>query len=393
MAKDLYTRALGQTGAEHAPDSSEREQPHRHLQPLHILEGHTKLVYSLASIPDSDLFISGSYDGTCRVWNAKDGGEVGKRMVHGESIHAIVVSRDGKTMASGGNGRKIVVWSLESREKIIEWKTSSNFVWSLAMSQNSQTLASGHGDGNVMLWNASTGDPIFGPYKLHAGGVHALSFFANESQIVSASFGSSHIRATYCRSGEDVIPPFKAHDKGVRSLVQLPNGQLISASKDRAIKFWDTSNSSPLMATSRRHTSSVFALAISSDGKLLASASLDQTVKLWKTTTHKQIDASLFHPTPLLSVALSSDGYYLAAAGYDHKLYIWNLETINRVAKVIDKPEREDPKSDSASDVPNWLNLPATQPPDMSREIAQVSPDAFFGGMEVRCSIYPAMNN
>jgi hypothetical protein len=55
------------------------------------------------------------------VWNAKDGGEVGKEMVHGERVHAIVVSRDGKTMASGGCDG-IVVWSLESREKIIEWK-------------------------------------------------------------------------------------------------------------------------------------------------------------------------------------------------------------------------------------------------------------------------------
>ncbi|KIJ14949.1 hypothetical protein PAXINDRAFT_78116 [Paxillus involutus ATCC 200175] len=244
--------------------------------PLHILQGHTGQIWRLASIPDSNLFVTGSGDGSCRVWNAKDGGEVGKEMIHGEWVNGIVVSQDGKTMASGGNDGRIVVWSLESREKVVEWKTPSN----------------------VCYW-------------------------------------SSHFRMTCGRSGVAIIPPFKAHDDGIWSLVWLPNGQLISASRDNTIKYWDTSNGSPLIATSHGHTDAVFALAISSNGKLLASTSRDRTARLWNTSTHEQIGAALQHPTFLLSVALSSDGRYLAAAGQDHEVYIWNLEDIEEVAKII----------------------------------------------------------
>ncbi|KIJ06294.1 hypothetical protein PAXINDRAFT_44217, partial [Paxillus involutus ATCC 200175] len=246
-------------------------------------EGHTDLIWKLASIPDSDLFVTGSSDGGCRVWNVKDGGEVGKEMVHGERVHAIVVSRDGKTMASGGCD-KIVVWSLESREKIVEWKASSS-VWSLAMSQDSQTLVTGHSNGTVILWNALTGGHIVGPFKLQDGGIRALSFSADDSQIATGGLWSDYIRVMYSYSAEVPFPPFKAHNGWIQSLVWLPNGQLISASFDGTIKYWDTSNAPLLIATSQGHTGSVCTLAVSSDGKLLASASHDGTARLWNTST------------------------------------------------------------------------------------------------------------
>ncbi|KIJ14953.1 hypothetical protein PAXINDRAFT_99753, partial [Paxillus involutus ATCC 200175] len=314
VARDLDLRVHGQSGAEREPNGSDRENPDEreepvtpNLQPLHILEGHTDWVWRLASISNCDLFVSGSDDGSCRVWNARDGCEVGKKMDHGGMVFAMVVSRDGKTMASGGNDGRVVVWSLDSREKIIEWDTESEHVWSLAMSQDSHTLVSGHGDGIIMQWNASTGDRIAGPYKFHDRDVITVSFSADDSRIASGSFYSGDIRVTYSHSGEDVIPPFKAHNGGIPSLVWLPNGQLVSASWDNKIKFWDTSDGSLLIATSLGHTRSVNALATSCDGKLLASVSSDQTARLWSTTTHEQIGPALQHPTSLYSAALSSN--------------------------------------------------------------------------------------
>ncbi|KIJ14954.1 hypothetical protein PAXINDRAFT_12223, partial [Paxillus involutus ATCC 200175] len=202
-------------------------------------------------------------------------------------------------------------------------------------------------------------------------------------------FYSGDIRVTYSHSGEDVIPPFKAHNGGIPSLVWLPNGQLVSASWDNKIKFWDTSDGSLLIATSLGHTRSVNALATSCDGKLLASVSSDQTARLWSTTTHEQIGPALQHPTSLYSAALSSNGHYLAAADKDGKVYIWNLVDVEELAEIIavlEKPDDNDAAKDDASDGPSWLDLPATHYPDISGDIAEVSHyapgGAFFADTE-----------
>jgi WD40 repeat protein len=105
--------------AERDPDGDQEnldEHDEPMPQPLHTLEGHTALVYRVVSIPDSHFFVSGSHDGSCRLWDAEDGREVGE-MVHGEMVNAIVVSRDGKTMASGGGDGRIVMWRLEKRRE------------------------------------------------------------------------------------------------------------------------------------------------------------------------------------------------------------------------------------------------------------------------------------
>ncbi|KIJ11852.1 hypothetical protein PAXINDRAFT_171583 [Paxillus involutus ATCC 200175] len=368
-------------------------------------------MYCLASIPNSTLFVSGSGDGICSVWSAKDGSEVGKDMNHGDWVFAIVVSKDGKTMASGGYDGRIVVWSLESREKINEWETSESWVNSLAMSQDSTRVASGHENGTTRIWNVSTGSLIAGPYQLHDRWVESVSFSPGGSQIATGGH-DHHIRVTYIHSGEDVVQPFQA-------LVWLPNGQLVSASDDQTIKYWDASDGS-LIATSHGHTAPVVALATSSDGKLLASAAEDATARLWDTSTHRQIGPALQHHARLLSVALSSnsDGHYLVASEWDSRLWIWNLSDIEEVAKTIPKiavvaevqppsssagdkdaaeiiPEDrsggeslEEPKDDErkARKEPDWLDQPATGFPNMSGEISEVSHyargGAFWAGME-----------
>ncbi|KIJ21061.1 hypothetical protein PAXINDRAFT_6840 [Paxillus involutus ATCC 200175] len=361
------------------------------LLPHHLMEGYTSPIWSLAAIPDSTLFVSGSLDGRCKVWCAEDGKETGKEMVHGGSVYAIVVSEDGKMMASGGYDGRIVVWSLESRKRAIEWDTSDK-VYSLAMLQDSRTLASGHDDGTVRVWNASTGDMIAGPYQLHDRMVLALSFSldADGSQIISGG-SDGYIRVTHSHSGEDAIPPFKAHEDWIRSLVWMPNGQLISASDDKTIKYWDIrlggSSQASLLATSHGHNTSVFALAISSDGKLLASVSLnDNTTKLWDTSTYQQIGSVPLHrgasTSSLYAVAFSSSrrghdlhGHYLAAAGESRIVYIWNIMA-NARGGISDwsTPPEEKPQSSSGDAVTGQDNedgdndAPRDHPKDDARD-------------------------
>jgi WD40 repeat protein len=82
-------------------------------------------------------------------------------------------------------------------------------------------------------------------------------------------------------------------------------------------------------------------VAFSSDGKLLASAGTDQTVRLWDVASGEQHGEPLTgHTDWVNAVAFSSDGKLLASAGNDRTVRLWNLEEESLVAKACTTANR-----------------------------------------------------
>jgi WD40 repeat protein len=95
---------------------------------------------------------------------------------------------------------------------------------------------------------------------------------------------------------------------------------------DGTVRLWET-RSGRLQATLHGHSGLVYAVALSADGRVLASGGADGMVKLWETATGQLLTTIRGHSGVAWSVALSHNGRLLASGGDDGVLRLWDAES------------------------------------------------------------------
>lgn len=117
------------------------------------------------------------------------------------------------------------------------------------------------------------------------------------------------------------------HSGSITDVSFSPNGKFIAtASTDRTVKLWSTLTKKELITFSG-HTDIVNALGFSPDNKYLATASEDSTAKLWSLTNGTFVTTFKGHRKTLKSVAFSPDSRFLLTSSEDSTVRIWNRQT------------------------------------------------------------------
>ena len=277
--------------------------------------GHSKAVSCVAISPDSQTLVSGSDDGTTKVWNLITGEEISTLDSSSYAIKSVLIGLDGKFIVIG-NEQRIKLIELLTVKEIYTINTP---VRCLAISPDGQLLVGGSASA-VYVWEITTGKPIRTMQK-HSGYVMSVAISPDMRTLVSG--GTDNTIKVYSTS----MSTLTGHGYAVNSLVISSDGQtLVSGSDDATIKVWDM-NTGNQICTFRGHKRAVKSVAISPDGQTLASGSSDETIKLWNLSTEEEICTLDGHLDGVNAVAFSKDGRILASGGGDCTIKVWRIQS------------------------------------------------------------------
>lgn len=162
--------------------------------------------------------------------------------------------------------------------------------------------------------------------ELH-GAVNDVRFSSDGRLLVTASgepglFGEATL---WNVADGSQVATFGQHKDSLYAAALSPDGRrLATAGYDKQIILWDVESGSPLHVLTA-HNGCVYDLAFRPDGNVLASASADRTVKLWDPASGERLDTLGQSLKELYAVAFSPDGAWLVAGGVDNRIRAWQI--------------------------------------------------------------------
>jgi WD40 repeat protein len=312
---------------------------------LRTLQGRVATVAVVAFSRDGRLIAGGSADGTIQVWDVATGQEEHTLSGHAGVVNELSFSPNSQRLASASGDGTVRIWDLLTgkTERIMEGHTGG--ANSVAFSPDGRQLVSGSGDvepvgeapaGEVRVWDVATGrEALARKVRFSA----ALSVaFSPDSRRVAAGTGQyrkgGEVRVWDTATGQDIFCRKGYDPLAIGCVAFSPDSQhLVCAIWEMdqltdwtsKIKFWDLTTGRETLSLSDRRLSSFSSLALSPDGRYLATASrTGKVVRVWDTLT-AQPAFSLAGSDIVARVAFSPDGKHLATAGIGSPARLWDL--------------------------------------------------------------------
>jgi len=319
------------------PDTGTQETPM--IEPHQKFKGHTHSVTGVIHLAGRQRIITCSDDGSLRLWNCKNGLQIGKDWRDGERrVNAIALSPDGKTVASGSDDGAVRLWDIERGKMINKWTGHIGGLQAVSWGRDGNRLLSCSGDETIKVWNVESGDSeTLGPIATTPDATFNIgrATVLSPDQTMIAT-GGRDIKIWDAKTFE-LLTTLAVQQKA-HSLVWAADGKtLISGSHEGGdIITWNTTTWKRTALWSTEHVFCIIAIAISPNGRILASASFDQTARLWNFENGQPISSPLQHPNSVLCISFSADGELLATGCHDNNAYMWDITAIVKEAGFND---------------------------------------------------------
>ena len=185
-------------------------------------------------------------------------------------------------------------------------------------------------DHTLTLWK--DGQMFCAPLKGHQGKVSHCAFSPDDKMLASVSFDKTAMLWSITEKGAKALFLLEAHKRRIWYCEFTFDGRfLVTAAGDNTLAIWDTSNGKMIQRLEGKHTSIVNCCATSSKDYIIASGSFDKNVVLWdcdrKTGKSDSSRCLKGHSSFVFDVSFSVDGKTLASSSQDRTVRVWDVTT------------------------------------------------------------------
>lgn len=286
---------------------------------------------------DSKHLASLKFDETIRIWHLAQDQATPVRRHHSGPVCCLAFSGDGRRFASS-DGHTLTTWDSKSGKSILELSGHTDPVTRIAFDDEDQRLVASIGDESLIAWDLGTGRQV--------------STSDDDSRLVSLAVSSDgQLTAEKDRQGRELkisdgkserytLTPPPRSDPSIHSVAFSQDNEWVAVGGDYAVNVWRLRNAhrhwinrdDPSL---QAHTGPVRSVAYTRDGKRLASASDDGTIRIWDTTSWQEVLTLKSHSGPVHCIAFSPDEQMLLSGGDDGIVRSWHAPTEGAQAAAL----------------------------------------------------------